>query len=482
MTTLSESVPKPSPASRRLLSPSGRNRIHSSPTNSPNSIALVCTPNLAILDSWYPSLKFAKLTHPEWKIGIIFPSVYQVKKIDTADAVVVGCQEVASFFIYVGLDARLYAFKNLPAAKRAVAKSLRLARFFVPKTHKSTSPPLIDAMMAQCDAQTLRSKIFCLCLLLWPRHGWLSNRPRNSLVNLLRSATVAYDTLSQGKRGVLKILSSLLLGPRLSIRHGLGLLEPFQERDAARLREERNHQDASKKDFRIYVHNDLEKSIYVEQLWADPKQVTVTGIPRLDPIAQDLIRALPYVRNTMPWERHILFISRSLDKRDKQYKRDCLELVHKFACENGLGLVVRTHPSELGTEIRGALPPEGEGSTWVLSSAHPQQLAKDAQFAVSFASSLPAELLAFGVPTIEFGLTPDSRSAPSRESHRGLVLRVTTHDEFHDTALALLHSDSGMVAPLYESSRIHYASPLGAIKTIVADLETLSVELHRARD
>lgn len=436
-------------------------------------ITLLCTPNLAIVDSWYAPLKFAKDAHPHWTVRVIFPSFYQVKKLDLADAVVVGIQDISSCFLYRGLDHRLYAFRTLSAAKASAAKSLKLAKIFAPKK-TGASTKLIQRMTAERLAKSCRWVLYSSCLLLLPRYGWVANRPSQKLLNSLRDSTVAYDTLSQEKRNVPELLNEVLLGPRLSINHGLGFRDPMEADAAERSRTEREQVQANEKDYRIYVYNEVEKHSLVNQLNIEHDRVIVTGVPRLDPCAQKIIKAL---RN--PYDAiacmHIFFISRSLNKRYSSFKSDCLRSVHDFAEENGLGLVIRSHPSEIDSNILEALPREGRGSTWILSKAHPQEIAESAVFAVCFESSLPAELLSFGVPTIAFGETPTG-SASSRDRQLGLFLPADSMEEFRETALALLRDASTHVAALAAATSTHYADPSGALEAILRDLESLATE------
>lgn len=466
------------PRSFRRLLPSwlpttGDPQLESMPGPS-RDILLLCSPNLAIVDSWYAPLKFAKDAHPYWTVRVMFPSFYQVKKLDLADAVVVGIQDIASCFLYRGLDHRLYAFRTLSAAKRSAAASLKLAEVFAPKK-PGASPRLIQRMAAERRARSCRWILYSSCLLLLPRYGWVANRPSRKLLNSLKHSTVAYDTLSQEKRNVPELLNEVLLGPRLSINHGLGFREPMAADAAEKSRTEREQVRANETDFRIYVYNEAEKHALVNQLGVEQDRVIITGVPRLDPCAREIMAALRRPCDTIPFDRHIFFISRSLNKRHSSFKNDCLRSVHDFANDSGLGLVIRTHPSEMDSRIFEALPRDGHGRTWVLSKAHPQTIAASAVFAVCFESSLPAELLAFGVPTIAFGETPTG-FASTRDRHLGLFLPADSIEEFRETARALLRDASTHVAALTAATGAHYAEPDGALEAILRDFESLATE------
>lgn len=443
-------------------------------------ITLLCTPNSAILDSWYAPLKFAKDANPHWAIRVIFPSFYQIKKLDLADAVIMGIQGISSSFLYRGLDHRLYAFRTLPAAKTAAAASLKLASVFAPKKRRA-SMSLVEWMEVERVARSQRWKLLSSCLFLLPRHGWLTNRPSRKLLNALRSSTVAYDTFSQGKRNAFDILDEVLPGPRLSINHGLGFREPMEPDVAEEFRRERERSRANEKDFRIYVYNELEKRTLTNQLVVKQDRVIITGVPRLDPCARAIIEGLRNPDDVTPWEKHIFFISRSLENRYSNFKKDCLRSVHDFAHENGLGLVIRSHPSESDAKILEALPPEGDGHTWALSKAHPQEVAKSALFAVCFQSSLSVELPAYGVPTIAFGLTPSGLAA-TRDRRLGLVLPADSVGEFREIAQALLIGSDAHVASLTTATDAHYSNPRGALDTILRDLETLAAGHTSSRD
>lgn len=109
------------------------------------------------------------------------------------------------------------------------------------------------------------------------------------------------------------------------------------------------------------------------------------------------------------------------------------------------------------------------GQTWTLSQAHPQHIAENAVFAVSFLSGLPAELLAYGVPTIERRLT--TSPSPSSERSLGLVLGADSEEEFMVAAGRLLSGGREVVEGLRASWLRGYSDPRGSVETIVRELE-----------
>lgn len=437
-------------------------------------LSVVCTPNATLLDNWFPALKYAKNAHPEWDVAVFFPRVHQIKKLSLSDAVLIGVAGISGHFFVLGLDGRLYRFGNLQRAKQVARLQLMIAAQVLRWSDTPREWPTIDRIEEERRRTSLIWALMRLMLLVLPRSGWLTNRPSRRLLKRLTNSVVCYDTLSQGKRNAAHLFRNYLLGPRLSMRHGLGLVERLSDDAAAELRVERRSLNSDATDYRIYANSESEKAVFVNQLGVHEARVVVTGISRLDSPARAILRSVSSERHEIPWEKTIFFISRSLGNQHADYKRSRIQLVHDFAREYGFGLVLRRHPSESDSEIVRALPQEGEHRTWMLSAAHPQHIAEKAVFAVSFLSSLPVELISFGVPTIELGYGQKNAVISSQERRLGLVLPADSENEFRTVALGLLNDRSAAVVALTKALHMHYSSPEGASRAILADMERLS--------
>ena len=121
-------------------------------------------------------------------------------------------------------------------------------------------------------------------------------------------------------------------------------------------------------------------------------------------------------------------------------------MIKKIALEHDLNIIIKLHPKEIGQNLYKRAFDSGSGKVnWKFSVDHPFSLGKNCQFAVSFYSGVPLDLLQLGVPTIELsdfrGIDHDDHPNSLRNTrgeavreyrYLNLVLGATTFEEFQN--------------------------------------------------
>jgi len=381
-----------------------------------------------------------------------------VQSLSQNDLALTEMLRITDEVIIVGIDDNLYTMKSLRTAKLFTRPQYVLQRFSA-RFHLT---PFLAPIARIAPA---------LLLIALGRREDAPQRASQAVLRNLLSAIICYDLQGRDKQTVPDLLRDHMHGPRFTINHGLSITRPDQEGDSptqvASPKLPPNFGDERK----AFVVSHQEADAWAEGFGLRPDQMIVTGVPRHDPIAIECYQAASAAQHRIPWQRVIFLISRpsnevwlTLDLKVRQ-----IRVIHQFCIQHDLGLVVRCHPSESASDVRSALPSEEEGDTWVVSDAHPLHIARHAEFAVTFHSGLPIEMLALGVPTIEF----QSGTYPGKTIERdsGLVVPADSEEEFLTAASALLVDRTTVTAGLQAAKLRHYAESTGAIRTIVEELE-----------
>lgn len=410
--------------------------MHFGPT-----LFVVCVPNVALLDAWYPVLVMLKRDVKNIKIFLVFPNRFKLLRLNAEDAIAQLSGSVSHGSIFVGHDKRLYFASGIAAAQRLARRQKVGGRWGI--------TPLLDP-------HSIRAFV-----------RWNVLR-----MSTTRGATaLCYSLKSRHKLPNHRFLRENFPGPRFSISHGLKRT-PALEELSQRIDVTDVSRHADESDVAVYLFSDSEVEAYVHAFGVPRDRIHVTGIPRLDPYSSEMYPALSPQRSARSC---VLLISRRASSGGDQPTSvdDFLPLGAKVAqirtvletCRGlGLHLLVRPHPSENPSEIIQALPTETRGMDWDTTDAHPQQLASSILFGVSFYSSVPVELLALGVPSIEFRVTRSTLVTP--EEALQLVLPARSHAEFSRLASEVIQNRDRAVECLRRNLSILYAPAEGAVELI----------------
>jgi hypothetical protein len=440
------------------------------------SVAVICSPNMGIVDSWLPVVAAVRETHPDWRLVAIVPRGWGVGIRPDAAAVraLDGLVDAAVVEVLPG-EYRWVA--DLREADPIAARLARAGAWLQDLEGRASRRGIGFVRMLR--------RIIRVGALLAPggvRRRWPSRETWSAVL-------IDADVVNRVE--VRELLRALGDPPSLSLSHGLGYRDP----DADGPRAARTPVDLA------YAYSEGHRLRLMQDHGLAAGNVRVTGIPRHDPEGPQLV-AEPIVEPiASDWDDAVLLISRPATSHADRpstptdwfpagRKAEQLRAIHRVVCEEqGLRLIVTMHPKERDDRaIEEGLPAAQRGRTWLLTETHPLALAPRLRFAVSFSSGVAVDLLSSGVPTIEFqdvrGASAfdgpealrDSEGRVLRTSERcnALVLAADDEADLRGQVGRILVARDHVLATLQDAYRARYADPRGAVASIVRDLEAFA--------
>ena len=453
------------------------------------TVAVVCSPNMGIVDSWLPVVAAVHDQHPDWRLVAIVPRAWGVGIRPEASALRALDDLVEAVIVEIlpGEYRRVEGFDEAVAVRaRPMQVAERLQHLEGRLSRRGMLPVRLLRTLVRTVAPLVRGG---------SRQRW-RRIDRPTLV-LLDADVVARIEISE-------LLRALGDPPTLSLSHGLGFPDLTADlaaatgngaaKGAAAGADVAGRPTVSL----AYAYSATHREVLRQHPAIPADRVRITGVPRHDPEGPRAVRDAAVGAD---WDGAVLLISRPPTSAAAQpatpadwlpagRKAGLLRAIHRVVCEEqGLRLIVTMHPKERdGRSIRDTLPAEDEGRTWMLTETHPLALAPRLRFAISFSSGVAVDLLSAGVATIELqdvrGASafdrPDAlRDAEGRilrtsERRNGLVLAADDEADLRSQVRRVVEERDDVVTALQAVYRARYADPRGAVARIVRDLEELA--------
>ena len=336
------------------------------PLTTAPTLVLLCAPSMGILDNWLPVLHAARASHPEWRIVALIPDRDILAQLDPEDTAHVLADEVIDATIAPLVGGGWIEVPGLLAATAAAAPRRVMTR--------------LPTRAQQASRTTIRQ---------------LSGG-RSRLL---------YDVHVHEKDRLDALLTELGATPRFSHHHGIEL-----ESDAA----SRGVPQDPGNVHGILTYAESEIEAYANGFAVERSRIRAVGVLRHDDHWVERIVDRSSAMHQLPFERFAFVVSRPSGSPylPRERKVDALRVIHRVAWqEHGLPLVLRLHPKELDEGVVAeALPAADRDVAWALSRAHPFHLAQRSAIGITFLSGVGVDLVALGVPVLQFldirGLSP----------------------------------------------------------------------------
>ena len=437
----------------------------------PATLVVLAAPSLGILDNWLPVMAAARERYPDWRITVVVPERGTLREVRVDDTVVGLVDELCDDVIVPAADGGWLRFAGLAEARAATDAERRGERAL--------------AALAAAAWRLRRRRLDVVPRALRPALRPLRPRSLRGAATSLRSAIgpsprLCYDVYVHLKPSTRPVLAALGDAPRFSLHHGIDVI--VRPSSAA------VPTDAPRLERRVYLHADVERTVYATAHGVPDAAMRVVGVPRHAPWWVDRVVAASEARHTVPWDDAVLVVSRPAGSSylPTDRKEAALRALHRVVVgELGLRLVIKPHPKEGddGTVAR-ALPAAEEGVTWMRSGAHPFHLARRSVAAVAFHSGVVVDLVMLGTPVVELidvrGLprhdvpdaVRDARGRPmfSAFRQRGMVLPADDADDLRLQLRRCRDDRDAVVAELRSAVTAVFPPVPGAIAGIVADL------------
>ena len=283
-------------------------------------------------------------------------------------------------------------------------------------------------------------------------------------------ACLLYDVYEESKPYILALMKQFSEVPKFSIQHGINI------NDGGVVGTIKKVPDGDqRKDVKAYLFSPKERPLYEHKYAIDNSRMEVVGVPRHNPDWMEFIRLsiLEQSKGNIELKSGSIFIiSRPGGTHYHPYdrKKKALENIKRLAWNDlNKNIVIKLHPKEkkegIYEEVFGT---ESYGDKWVYSDLHPFVLGKESAFAISFYSGVPVDMLALGVPTIEY---LDLRGIPEYDNDESL------RDKIGHPCFSYRYLNLVLGASDYHQLKAHALEILNDRETVISRLQAKYNEL-----
>ena len=417
-----------------------------------NTVFFLCSPSLGLLDNWLPVIWQLKEQRKDLKFIIIFPKVEIIDQINLSNVLIILATKIFDSIVYKShADHWLHSntFSQLKATETSRGVEQLLLKIIKKLRKNQITRPLailIQQIFKKLNRYYHRNELYDLKIA--EKDG----------------AFILFDLYEESKLYNIELLKYFNENPKFSIQHGInindsGVIDTTSKETYSAIR----------KNIKAYLFSSMEIPFYEKKYALDKSNMDVVGVPRHAPDWMKFIRSNIVEQNTKNdsiIKGSVFIISRPGNTKYHSYerKKKALEGIKRLVWSDlKKNIVVKLHPKEknegIYEEVFGS---DSYGEKWVYSDLHPFILGKESCFAISFYSGVPIDMLALGIPTIEY---LDLRGIPEYDNDESL------RDALGHPVLSFRYLDLVLGASDYDQMRSH------AIK-IIKDRETVLSRLQ----
>lgn len=420
-----------------------------------NSVYFLCSPSVGILDNWLPVIWRLKEKREDLNFIIIFPKLNFGNQIHLSNILFILATKIFDSVVF-----RSHAGNWLYVDTIAQAKS---------KNQLKGLEWLIVRAMNR--------------LKRWPFIGWLGRliqygysklcklRDKNYLydwkLDKTHRACMLYDVSEESKSYNVSLLKKFKEIPKFSICHGIDINNGGVYKFSKKLSD-----GDYRKDIQAYLFSPKEIPLYKHRYAIHKSFIKVVGVPRHTTDWMDFLFSNISEKKNGLNRDFIFIISRpgNTNYHSYQRKKKALKDIKKIAwIDLKKKIVVKLHPKErkegLYEEVFGT---DTYGDKWVYSNLHPFVLGKECFFAVCFYSGVACDMIALGVPTIEY---LDLRGIPECDNSESL------RDELGHPVFSYRYLNLVLGASNYEQMRAHAMEIVRDRETVISRLQDRYHEL-----
>ncbi len=219
----------------------------------------------------------------------------------------------------------------------------------------------------------------------------------------------------------------------------------------------------------VFALSEKEREFYQLVYGLKNDQIKVFGIPRHE---KNWIKSLiDQEESENSQDKYILVISRPVSNiLPAARKKKFLEMIKTVAKQLRYKVIIKLHPKEKYYEYYEDVFEKKEyKKSWEISTKHPFILGKNCEFAVSFYSGVPIDLIVFGVPTIElldlknikgydneYALRDNNGEPVLNVRYLNLVLGTSSFKGFQEHVENILNDRDGVIDRLKEEYKKNF--------------------------
>jgi hypothetical protein len=423
-----------------------------------NIVYFLCSPSLGLLDNWLPVIWSLKEKREDLKFIIIFPKPNIVDQINLSNILIILGAKIFDSIVFKSESGHWLAADTFSMAKMR-NKHTKLEWVLLRVIRKLKKWPITEIVGSLIQ---YGYSIFSKHLNKRYLHNWQFAKEHG--------VCILYDVSDESKPYIVELMKNFKEVPKFSIQHGINI------NDGGVLR---NTKKASvgnfRKDVKAYLFSSMEVPLYEYKYAIHNSFMEVVGVPRHSPDWMEFMRLNILEQNNEINSLNngsIFIISRPSGTNYLPYKRKkkALEDIKRLAWKDlKKNIVVKLHPKEKNEGIyEEVFGTDTYGDNWVYSDLHPFVLAKESDFAISFYSCVVIDMLALGVPTIEY---LNLRGIPEFDNDKSL------RDKIDDPVFSYRYLDLVLGASDYEMMKAHVMEIMNDRETVLSRLQAKYNEL-----
>jgi len=423
-----------------------------------NIVLFLCSPGVGILDNWLPVIWRLKEKREDLKFIIIFPKANYTDQIHLSNVVLILAAKIFDCVVFKSHAGHwLYAetFSQVKVKNKLTRLEWFLLRI-IKKLKKWPISGLVSSLIQYGYGKLckFRDRKYLYDWKFAEKHG----------------ACIVYDVYEESKPYNVDLMKKFREIPKFSIQHGINI------NDGGVLRYSKKLLDGDyRKDIKAYLFSPKERLLYEHKYAIHSSFMEVVGVPRHSPDWMEFIRLNVLEQSNKINSLNsgsIFIISRPGNTNYHPYerKKKALEDIKRLAWNDlEKNIVIKLHPKErkevIYEEVFGA---DTYGDKWVYSDLHPFVLGKESSFAISFYSGVPIDMLALGVPTIEY---LDLRGIPEHDNDESL------RDKKGHPVFSFRYLDLVLGASDYDQMKAHAMEIMNDRETVMSRLQAKYNEL-----
>lgn len=437
-------------------------------------VFFLCSPNLAILDSWISVLSRLSTSAPAHEFIFVSPQPRTIREVEPDSVLVKIAGEVFDKVIFRSNDGAWIESSSFVEAKNLAERDSRIIfGRFLRKVIARLANSRPGAWLAEYRVKSPK-RLPNLRLRETSSHKC----PFSDCLG--EPAVLLFDVTEADKPYLQDVLGCFRETPKFSISHGLTVnLNKWDGKNVS-------SPNYLPETIKVFALSHLEAKFFREKYSLVESAVEVVGVPRHEPYWINHILQLHEGDAEFLVRDYIFFASKPRNDTylPRNRKIRALQQLKEIAEKHDLHVVVKRHPKEHadGTfeEVFGQ---RNLGKSWSLRSDHAYFLGKNATFAVVFGGSVPMDMIAIGTPVIGLldlrnleqfdhadALRDENGEPVFSPRFLGLLLPGSSRDALSAQITAVLSDSETKIRQLRAAYNQVYPTPAGANQKITTQV------------
>ena len=412
------------------------------------TILFLCSPSLGILDSWVSVLVSLKKKLPDTQFIFVAPKSNIISGINLDTELIKMANTIFDKVVFrSSCGVWLYSNTFFEAKKISFSSDFNLFNFPI---------GLMKKLKLKKLAQIFKSPYKVIVSTFYSKYLF-------DIYNISKTKYATLFDITQFEKSYVEDLNSLISSANnFSIIHGVNprptshiKIQLLNKKDV------RSNKNYLTQKSTVFALSEKEREFYEIVYGLKSEQIKVCGIPRHEKQwIKTLIEKEDFKKNN---EKYILIISRPVSTvLPLNRKKKSLEMIKIIAKQLGYKVIIKLHPKEKYYKYFEDIFEASEyKKSWEISTKHPFVLGKNSEFAVSFYSGVPIDLIVFGVPTIELldlkgikdydnecALRDDNGEAVLNPRYLNLVLGTSSFEGFQKHVKRILNDRKNLIKEL----------------------------------